>query len=79
MDSREIRAAVRGIWQDVLDAYIDDDSDFYELGGHSFMAMQIVATLDEVLPCRTPVQLVLDYPCFGEFVAALARSSAAGE
>jgi amino acid adenylation domain-containing protein len=40
-------AIVRDIWQDLLQTEIDPNDNFYDLGGHSLMAMQVVTRLQK--------------------------------
>jgi thioesterase domain-containing protein/acyl carrier protein len=48
------------IWRDVLDAPgADDDADFFELGGDSLAAVQVVSALEAELDRRVPVAAIL--------------------
>lgn len=68
-----LRTATEEIWRDVLQAEIDDDTDFFDNGGHSFAALRIIAMLNERYENPTPVQVLFDNPRFGDFVTALGR------
>ncbi|MFF8431432.1 acyl carrier protein [Streptomyces sp. NPDC016566] len=52
-----------GIFQDVLAlADLTADTDFYEAGGDSLTAFQIIGRLQEALGVDLPVSLVFAYP-----------------
>jgi acyl carrier protein len=60
---------------------VDADTDFFDAGGTSLAAMQIISALEERCGKRVPLRVLFDNPRFEEFVAALARvhHSAEGE
>ncbi|MFI7104373.1 condensation domain-containing protein [Streptomyces sp. NPDC050161] len=69
-----VRAAAHQAWQEVLGVDdLDDEDDFFALGGRSMDAARIAAktgaALDLVLRTRT----VLEADCFGDFVARVGR------
>jgi acyl carrier protein len=74
-DEHAVRETVRNIWTTVLRAEVDDSADFYNLGGHSFAAVQIITKLNEELPVATSVTVLFDNPRFADFVSALAWNS----
>lgn len=70
---------VRAIWAEVLGpADLDENSDFFALGGHSLQAIQIVTRLRELLGGEVPLALLFDEPALGRFVAAVARITVGG-
>ncbi|OII69322.1 MULTISPECIES: phosphopantetheine-binding protein [unclassified Streptomyces] len=71
MTDEALRSAVRTIWQEVLGADVDDDTDFFDTGGTSFAALRIIATLDDRHRMSTPVKVLFDNPRFADFVAVL--------
>ncbi|MEY9933143.1 acyl carrier protein [Catenulispora sp. GP43] len=70
--------AVSRIWEQVLEVQVGPDTDFFDVGGHSFLAMRIVALLGAELSAEVPVTLVFDHPRLGDFAAAVAQAVGAG-
>ncbi|WP_069163957.1 non-ribosomal peptide synthetase, partial [Nocardia altamirensis] len=69
-----IEEIVAGIFGDVLGiARVGVDDDFFELGGNSLIATQVVARLGIALDTRVPVRMLFEAPS----VAALAATVAA--
>ncbi|MFF7307754.1 phosphopantetheine-binding protein [Streptomyces sp. NPDC008137] len=75
MTGEGLRATVEEIWREVLGAEVDDDSDFFDEGGHSFAALRIIAMLNDHNDQPTPVKVLFDNPRFGDFVAALEKET----
>ncbi|MER6447529.1 hypothetical protein DEJ51_17245 [Streptomyces venezuelae] len=71
MTGEELRTEVRTIWQDVLGTDVDDDTDFFGAGGHSFAALRIIAVVNDRHGTSAPVKVLFDNPRFADFVAAL--------
>jgi acyl carrier protein len=66
-----LRETTEEIWREVLATDVDDDTDFFDAGGHSFAALRIIAMLNDRHDRVTPVKVLFDNPRFGDFVAAL--------
>jgi hypothetical protein len=79
MAKDRVREAAREAWATVLTTEVGDSTDFFEVGGHSFLAIRIVALLDEALGTQVPLTLLFDHPCFADFVAAVEKEIAAGD
>ena len=75
IDVDKIRTVTQKIWVDVLKAEVDDTTDFFDVGGHSFLATKIIALMDDALPMRTPVTTIFDHPRFDEFLAVVVAQS----
>lgn len=59
-------------YREVLgDAGLDVDSDFYEAGGDSLTAIQIIARLESALGVEVPVALVFAYPTPADLAAVV--------
>lgn len=71
----KVRETVRDIWAAVLRAEVGDSADFFDLGGHSFAAVQIVTRMNQELPLHTSVTALLDNPRFDHFVGVLTREA----
>jgi acyl carrier protein len=72
----ELSSRVRGLWARVLGVPVTDETDFFEVGGHSFHALEIFAELDTEFGTRLPLSSLFDNPRFGAFVAAVAEEVA---
>jgi hypothetical protein len=68
MDKTGVAETARDIWTQALAKPIDEDSDYFVLGGHSFQALTIIAKLDVALGTRIPLVTIFDAPRFGDFV-----------
>jgi acyl carrier protein len=77
MSNAELQEELKGIWQDTLGVEVDEETDFFEVGGHSFMAMRIIARLDEKYGTSIPMRLIFDSPRLGEFTAAVDKEISA--
>ncbi|GGY14782.1 type I polyketide synthase [Paludibacterium paludis] len=70
----EIESCIQRIWQDKMGvAPLGIDDDFFELNGHSLMAVQIVAEIKRQLDVRLPTGLIFDNPTIAK-LADCARS-----
>lgn len=74
-----LRAQVRARWIDALghDGF-DDDSDFFEIGGHSLLIAEIMADLGVLAGRRLSLRLFFDHPTVNELTDALASDEAFG-
>lgn len=65
-------AVLAGIWRELLPhAHPDPSSNFFGLGGHSLMAMRMVARVEAALGVRLPIRTVFSHPGLGELAAAV--------
>jgi acyl-CoA synthetase (AMP-forming)/AMP-acid ligase II/acyl carrier protein len=68
---------VLAIWREVLEQdEIGARDDFFDLGGHSLAAAQIVARLRDAFGIELPVTAVFDHPTVAELSAVLATGAA---
>ncbi|MGY2378648.1 condensation domain-containing protein, partial [Pseudomonas sp. SDO524_S393] len=66
------------VWADILGAgRVGLTDHFFEMGGHSLLAMRVVSRLRQVLEREVPLKLVFEQPRLQGFVAALASDSGA--
>lgn len=49
---------------------IEDDTDYFEAGGHSFMATMIISRINSTYEINLPLRVLFDNPLFADFVAA---------
>ncbi|MFJ8062306.1 phosphopantetheine-binding protein [Streptomyces sp. NPDC096142] len=72
---REASEAVTAVWRKVLgrdDGFADDD-DFFDIGGHSMLALRVVKSLTLRLETDIPLELPFRETTFGGLVAEVAR------
>jgi hypothetical protein len=52
-----------GVWQDLLGASGDvAESDFFALGGHSFLAIEVISRIQASLDVEVPFWLIFECP-----------------
>jgi hypothetical protein len=73
MDAEQVRMNAQRVWAKVLGTDVHAETDFFEVGGHSFLAIRIIALLDQVLPEPTPMEVLFDHPVFGDFAGTVAN------
>lgn len=72
-----IAARVTSIWRELLqDSDIDSESHFFESGGHSLLALRMIARVRKVVPRPVVVADLFRFPKLGDFVALLTGSNA---
>lgn len=62
-------------WELALGIPVSEDTDFFDAGGHSFVAIQIATRMEERLGREVPARLVFDHPVFADYVSALSSSA----
>ena len=68
----EVQERVVSIWRDVL--HVEEagvEADFFDLGGHSLAAAQVVARLRDAFHVELPVTAVFEWPTVRELAAAV--------
>jgi acyl carrier protein len=73
MTEAVLRTTTEEIWREVLKVDVDDDTDFFNQGGHSFAALRIIALLNDHYDGKASLRVLFDYPRFGDFVTALGK------
>ena len=72
-----MRSASAGVWRDVLrldEVGVDDN--FFDLGGHSLLLVQVQAKLREALGREIAIVEMFQYPTIGAMASHLARATA---
>ncbi|MFE4613674.1 phosphopantetheine-binding protein [Streptomyces niveus] len=60
---RSVEEIVKAAWCSVLGVEVaSPDDDFFESGGHSFAAMQLMTKVEAALPISFPLDLLFDGP-----------------
>jgi acyl carrier protein len=66
--------AVAAIWTEVLAlAAIGRDDDFFDIGGHSLVAAQIVARLQDAFGIAVSLRMLFDNPSVGALAGEIDR------
>ncbi len=71
MSHNEFVENMREIWAEALKVSVTDTTDFFWEGGHSFMALDIIARTEDALRIKVPLRLLFDHPRFDTFIAAI--------
>jgi diaminobutyrate-2-oxoglutarate transaminase len=72
-------AALRAIWEEVLcRTDFDENADFFDLGGHSFLAVQMVSLVEERLKIQLPINVIFDTPTLNQLAEYLLDSARFG-
>jgi acyl carrier protein len=66
VDNKPIREA----WEEVLEVPVSDDTDFFENGGHSLLAVELSMAIEDRLGIEPPPDLVYRLRTFGEYAVA---------
>ncbi|MEM7541137.1 MAG: amino acid adenylation domain-containing protein [Pseudomonadota bacterium] len=67
---------IAGVWEDILHVEaVDDEADFFRLGGHSLTAARMMARVAEITGETPPLTTLFQQPRFGDFVAAVEKFS----
>ena len=70
----DLEQVVAGIWQDVLQAsQVGLDQNFFDLGGHSLMSMQVLARLRSVTGRQLPITDMFRFPTVRSLAGHLSR------
>jgi acyl carrier protein len=72
--AEEVTAAVRAAWEDLLGAAtVNDDANFFTMGGDSLIAVSLCARLEKRFKVRPKLRVLFDHPMFAEYVDELVK------
>ncbi|MCW5589708.1 MAG: non-ribosomal peptide synthetase [Legionellales bacterium] len=75
--SHTLEDKIGAIWQEILNRpTITANDNFFNLGGHSLRAVQIVTRLQRDLKLHCPIRAVFEYPIFQDFCEFIHNNSA---
>ncbi|MBL8279108.1 MAG: AMP-binding protein, partial [Pelomonas sp.] len=70
---------IASVWQDMLGVSpVGRDDNFFDLGGHSLAAVQLMARLRQRLGIEVPLRRLFEHPTLAEFAASLEGGRAGG-
>jgi amino acid adenylation domain-containing protein len=62
-------ATVAGIWREILGvSHVGPHDSFFDLGGHSMMAVRMIARVEAALGAAPPLRAVFEHPTLREFL-----------
>jgi acyl carrier protein len=68
LESSATEKLVSKIWEAVLGRKtILPDENFFDVGGHSLLAAQVITRVNAAFPVRIPVRVLFDFPTLGDF------------
>lgn len=69
-----IKSKICQIWKKLLDVdEINDETNFFDVGGHSLLAARIISSIKKELNFDCSVKILFENQCFGEFVLEILR------
>jgi amino acid adenylation domain-containing protein len=76
----EIESKLAGMWQELLGVErVGRQDQFFEIGGHSLLAMRLVARVRQVLGVELPVTTVFARPMLAQLAEAVREAGAEGK
>ena len=73
-----IREELRKIWRESLGTDVDDNSDFFDLGGHSMLGVQMTSRVNKIFGTQFGLKELFMNPSFGGFVNQLSEITTDG-
>lgn len=73
MNTTRVGTLAREVWTEALGIEVDESTDFFLSGGHSFLAIDIITRLGDELGVEIPLRTLFDQPVLGEFAKILER------
>lgn len=78
-DPNAMLRRIAAIWSDLLGIEnLGRDDDFFALGGHSLLVVQMIAQIERELGIAVPIHAVVQNPCLADFVTTLEHLAQGG-
>lgn len=71
--ANSVEMALRFHWDALLETIPGPQSNFFDDGGHSLLAAELVDGLEQQLDMPIPLELVFEHPVYSDLVAALSE------
>lgn len=78
-NNNELVESTRKIWEEMLKVPVTDTTDFFWIGGDSFMAIDIIVRTGMAMHVKVPLRLLFDHSRFDDFIAALKNLKHSGD
>ena len=74
----ELEAELAAVWEELLEHEVGPEENFFEVGGHSLLAIRLIARIRNELGVKLTLKALIDAPTISEFAARVesARKSA---
>jgi amino acid adenylation domain-containing protein len=74
----ELEAELAAVWAELLEREVGPEENFFEVGGHSLLAIRLIARIRNDLGVKLTLKALIDAPTIGEFAVRIeaARASA---
>ncbi|AUA07959.1 Linear gramicidin synthase subunit D [Streptomyces malaysiensis subsp. malaysiensis] len=76
-DAAALLELVAGVFGGLLGVTAGADDDFFDLGGHSMLAVVAMSELSDMVDCELPVGLIFEHPTAQELASAVGQHAAA--
>lgn len=61
----EYKQRVRGVWKNVLEVSCEENINFFDAGGDSFLAVKVIAELNQEFSENLPIQFIYEFSTIG--------------
>jgi amino acid adenylation domain-containing protein len=72
----ELEAELAAVWAALLDREVGPDENFFEVGGHSLLAIRLIARIRTDLGVKLTLKALIDAPTISEFAARIEAARA---
>jgi amino acid adenylation domain-containing protein len=72
----ELEAELAVVWAELLDREVGPDENFFEVGGHSLLAIRLIARIRTDLGVKLTLKALIDAPTISEFAARIEAARA---
>ena len=72
----ELEAELTAVWAELLDREVGPNENFFEVGGHSLLAIRLIARIRTDLGVKLTLKALIDAPTISEFAARIEAARA---